>query len=211
MSHIIASSQPPPSWNSRGTRIKDREIFATADTLQPELGKRYTQQTHSQQQSQVSWLWTLCSSETKSFQKNTPGRFDSASLLYLLQLKNTKVYYGALAMILWRFLVKTWKKKKVKENFLYQQRLSHCQWWRWLQHRCQPQNCPGPVLPPSSVHHTEHSEPLVGSTGWSPHFSPHLAFPPKYTHIDHLQTKKFNINDWKILRLTNSLKPHPES
>lgn len=55
-------------------------ILLTVCSLNVPLRKRYTRQTHWRQQSQVSSLWTLCSSEPKSFQKNTPGRFDSASL-----------------------------------------------------------------------------------------------------------------------------------
>lgn len=94
------------------------------------------------------------------------------------------------------FLLKTWKNKSSH----YQQMLSHCQWWRWLQHHCRPQSCPRPVPPPSSGHHTGRSEPWVGSAGWNPRSSPHLAFPLKCTHTGHLHAKKFTTNDRMTLR-----------
>lgn len=113
ISHIIASSQPPPSWNSRGnTTGNEREIpfyfvnnpfiphfnyifdifrwQVAAANIPLRRDTWYTQQTHWQQQSQVSSRWTLCSSEPRSSQQNTAGRFDSASLWCPLQLKNKK-------------------------------------------------------------------------------------------------------------------------
>lgn len=170
-----------------------------------EKKRRYSQQIHWQLQSQASSLWTLCSSEPGSFHHNTPGRFDSASLWYPLPLKNKEFELninvwvkGSLDIL---YLSKKSKIQKHKKHFRlpHQQRLCHCRWWRLLRRCCQLQRHPVPVPPPSSVHHTKRWEPWADSTGWNPRYSSHLAFPPKYTHTDHLHERNQHQGQRRLL------------